>query len=71
MKGWERVDEVRPSMGVGMLLRDVFVAMWFDKSMNPVYEDGIRPAIVQAGYDPYELTTRTPVIESMTKSSGR
>lgn len=28
-----------------------FVAMWFDQSMENVYEDGLRPAIEDAGYD--------------------
>ena len=29
-----------------------FVAMWFDDSMNEVYENGIRPGIEDAGYKP-------------------
>ena len=29
--------------------------MWFDDSMNEVYEDAIRPAIVAAGYDPFRI----------------
>lgn len=27
-----------------------FVAMWFDKSLNPAFEDAIEPAIKDAGY---------------------
>lgn len=30
-----------------------FVAMWFDPSINEVYENAIRPAIEEAGYDPF------------------
>lgn len=29
-----------------------FVAMWFDKSMNEAYREGIAPAIKEAGYEP-------------------
>ena len=32
--------------------RQCFVAMWFDDSMNEVYEKAIKPAIIDAGYDP-------------------
>ena len=32
--------------------RQCFVAMWFDKSMDDVYEKAIKPAIEDAGYDP-------------------
>ncbi len=28
-----------------------FIAMWFDLSMNDAYENGIRPAIIDSGYD--------------------
>ena len=30
-----------------------FVAMWFDDSMDEIYDEGIAPAIRQAGYEPY------------------
>ena len=32
-----------------------FVAMWFDESMNEVYEVSIAPAIVAAGYNPLRI----------------
>ena len=32
-----------------------FVAMWFDDSMNKSYEDGIEPAIQEAGYTPLRI----------------
>lgn len=32
-----------------------FVAMWFDNSMDAVYETGIRPAIQAAGYSPLRI----------------
>ena len=35
--------------------RQGFVAMWFDDSMDPVYDDGIAPAIRAAGYEPYKI----------------
>jgi hypothetical protein len=30
----------------------VFVAMWFHESMTSAYQDGIMPALVEAGYEP-------------------
>ena len=30
-----------------------FAAMWFDPSVGRLYDEGIKPAIEQAGYDPY------------------
>jgi hypothetical protein len=32
-----------------------FIAMWFDKSMNDIYEGGIEPAILDAGYKPLRI----------------
>jgi nucleoside 2-deoxyribosyltransferase len=32
-----------------------FVAMWFDKSMNDYYENGIKKAIEEAGYEPVRI----------------
>jgi len=33
----------------------VFVAMWFDESMNDYYQDGIKKAIEDAGYEPARI----------------
>ena len=35
--------------------RQAFVAMWFGESMAEAYEDGIRPAIENAGYNPLRI----------------
>ena len=35
--------------------RQCFVAMWFNKSMDDVYEKAIEPAIRDAGYEPYRV----------------
>ena len=32
-----------------------FVAMWFDESMRKIWEDGLRPAITDAGYKPVRI----------------
>ena len=32
-----------------------FVAMWFDESMNNAWEEGVRPAIIETGYDPVRI----------------
>ena len=46
------VEEQLRKRGLG---RQGFVAMWFDPSMNEVYEDGIKPAIEAAGYKPHKI----------------
>ena len=35
--------------------QQAFVAMWFDESMNAIYENGIRPSIINAGYKPIRI----------------
>ena len=37
--------------------RQAFVAMWFDESMDEVYDRAIKPAIEEAGYRPYRVDT--------------
>ena len=32
-----------------------FVAMWFDRSMKDLWEEGIKPGIMDAGYDPIRI----------------
>jgi hypothetical protein len=52
MHGWEHLEEVRRQ---GRASTRCFVAMWFDDSMNEVYEQAIASAITQAGYDPLRI----------------
>jgi hypothetical protein len=51
-KGYRRLSEIQKS---GRHSDVVFVAMWFDQSMDDVYEHGIQPAIVEAGYRPIRI----------------
>ena len=39
----------------GKDLAQCFVAMWFDPGMDEAYEEGIRPAIEEAGYRPLRI----------------
>lgn len=48
MAGYEKLERLRQGGGDS---RQGFVAMWFDDSMQVAYEEGIRPAIIEAGYD--------------------
>lgn len=45
--GWQRLEEARKS---GRESRFAFVAMWFDKSQDKIYDEAIVPAIKEAGY---------------------
>ena len=46
------VEEQLRDLGTG---RNGFVAMWFDNSMAAVFENGIAPAIEDAGYTPVRI----------------
>ena len=46
------VEEKLREQGQG---RQGFVAMWFDPSMDEVYNDGIEPAIDDAGYEAFRI----------------
>jgi hypothetical protein len=52
VRGWERLEEIMRS---GRLSNRAFVAMWFDKSMDILYNEAIQPAILKAGYDPLRV----------------
>ncbi len=41
--------------GINTGSRQAFVAMWFDDSMKAAYEEGIAPAIREAGYEPMRI----------------
>ena len=49
------VEEQLGEQGRG---RQAFVAMWFDKEMDEVYDCGIKPAIEAAGYEPRLINDR-------------
>jgi hypothetical protein len=40
---------------VGASSKQAFVAMWFEVSMNDVYENAIGPAVSDAGYEPLRI----------------
>lgn len=50
--GYARLAELD---GINSGSKQAFVAMWFDDSMKSAYEDGIEPAIRQAGYEPMRI----------------
>lgn len=52
MRGWERLEEIKRS---GRQSDQAFVAMWFDKSRDEVYENAIKPAIIDAGWKPLRI----------------
>jgi hypothetical protein len=47
--GWQRVEELNKGRLVGMS-KQAFVAMWFDASMDKIFDEGIKPAIEKAGF---------------------
>ena len=46
-KGYQRLSELQRASRVSAL---AFVAMWFDASMDPIYDEAINPAVREAGY---------------------
>jgi hypothetical protein len=49
---WEIVENLQQT---AIDSKRVFVAMWFDKSMDDYYKDGIKKAIEEAGYVPVRI----------------
>lgn len=50
--GWERLEEIKRA---GRQSSRVFVAMWFKEGMEEIYNDGIKPAIENTGYEPLRI----------------
>ena len=51
-EGWQQVQSLQQNIADGS---QVFVAMWFSKSLENAYSDGIALAIQDAGYDPVRI----------------
>ena len=49
--GYRRIEELETNPDSSQC----FVAMWFNPSMDKVYENGIKPAIEDAGYSPLRI----------------
>ncbi|MEN6306195.1 MAG: hypothetical protein ABFD91_00440 [Anaerohalosphaeraceae bacterium] len=54
-RSWEMIEDLQRQE---INSKRVFVAMWFDSSMDDFYEKGIKPAIVNAGYDPVKIDSK-------------
>ncbi|MXY54364.1 MAG: hypothetical protein F4Y86_17800 [Gammaproteobacteria bacterium] len=52
--GWDYLDRIESS-AFAAASSQVFVAMWFDASMESAWVRGIRPAVESAGYTPYRV----------------
>ncbi len=52
--GWSRIKELSK---IGRESRQAFVAMWFEPDMDKFYEDGIKPAVKDAGYECKRIDT--------------
>ena len=58
VQGYERLAEINYTTKDSS---QAFVAMWFDKSMNEVWENGFRSAIEDAGYKPVRIDKKEHV----------
>ena len=52
MKGHAHLEELEKTAPVSS---KVFVAMWFHSSMSKMYQEGIRPAIIDSGYEVFRV----------------
>lgn len=52
VEGWERLE---PPAGGGGIPGRCFIAMSFDPSLSNAYELGIRPAVIDCGFDPIRI----------------
>lgn len=55
-KGWNRVFELE--RGNITAKNQGFVAMWFDNSMDSVWDNGISRAIADAGFEPFRINLK-------------
>jgi len=51
-EGWKNADEIKK---LGPLSNRCYIAMSFDPSLIEIYDNGIEPAIREAGYEPIRL----------------
>jgi nucleoside 2-deoxyribosyltransferase len=51
-EGWRRLAELKKDARVS---NKAFVAMWFDRSLNDAWEEGIKPALEATGYNPVRI----------------
>ncbi len=57
-EGWAWLDEHNRT---NVDSSKVFVAMWFDESLRPAYDEGIEPAVTSAGYDSVRIDLKEDV----------
>ena len=51
--GWDYLDEYKRRKPKDS--KKAFIAMWFDKSMDPILDNAIYPAVEEAGYEPIRI----------------
>ena len=56
--GFEAIDSLKSA---GAETKQAFVAMWFGPEMLPVYDEGIAPAVRDAGYEPFRIDRKEHV----------
>ena len=59
--GYAKIEEV----AIRSDSSQCFVAMWFDPSMDEVYDNGIRPAIKAAGYKPQRIDRKEDILDKI------
>ena len=65
VEGYARLAEIEEAATDSS---EAFVAMWFDKSMNEVWENAIKRGIEEAGYEAVRIDHKEHVTRSMTRS---
>jgi len=51
--GWDYLDEYKRRKPKDS--KKAFIAMWFDKSMDPILDNAIYPAVEEVGYEPIRI----------------
>lgn len=52
LQGWRRINELKKTK---VKANQAFVAMWFDSSLTPAWEDGFKRALKDAGFSPIRI----------------
>lgn len=58
LAGYSRLSELEV---VNQQSKQAFVAMWFDASMQPAYDQGVEPAIIEAGFRPLRIDRKETI----------
>ena len=59
VSGYNRIAEAAANLASDQ----AFIAMWFHSSMNDAFDDGMSPAVIEAGYSPLKIDQKPDLVK--------